>query len=590
LKIQNPKSKIQNNLLAVTAMPVSNPTIRRYTPPTCTLEVLAQSSALSQWMGKSVLKDLRFELRFDDPQLPDDRKVSIRGDREQLEALCITVTNYVQEFLQMSPESFWANFSSVRDTSQASEETLMPDFTTASTVTTTIDPSNDERGTDGGKGDRIPSGDIHIQPTSHLKHNLFLGSLANQTPNGVVELSLLQLFDLATALDEYSNDVVALPDLSARRRVSPIPAWAPVAAVLAIGVGLAPITWQYANRLRQEQQTAGKPKSSSETIALQDSPTSTPPSPLPTLSPSNNLIAQPLPTFGANFPLPSSTSAPSAQNFPILPPTPPAGSQPQIPSISLSSPTSTFPTSSKISPNITTSPNNSLPSSRASLTVPSTKIPPLASSPLSTGQRVALQSNAKQNALTSATRGNVSASSSNSNNPSSNSELASSSGAPAVPPPLPNIPSNLSSARGVNPTTGVPPLNATTPSDTDALISRLRQGRERRNNAPTEVAATSNSDRLFDTLQVSEAREFLKQRWEPPNGLKQAIEYSLVVGVDGSIERIMPLGKAARDFVDRTGMPLIGEPFVSPSKSGQSVRIRAVFNPDGKVQTFPEKD
>lgn len=153
----------------------------------------------------------------------------------------------------------------------------------------------------------------------------------------------------------------------------------------------------------------------------------------------------------------------------------------------------------------------------------------------------------------------------------------------AVPAPLPNIPSNLSSARGV------PPLNATTPSDTDALIARLRQGRKP-NNTPTELAANSTNDRLFDTLQVSEAREFLTQRWEPPSGLKQAIQYSLVVGVDGSIERIMPLGKAARDFVDRTGMPLIGEPFVSPSKNGQAVRIRAVFSPDGKVQTFPEKD
>ncbi|GAA6615850.1 DUF4335 domain-containing protein [Scytonema sp. NUACC26] len=569
-------------------MPVSNPTIRRYTPPTCTLEVLAQSSALSQWMGKSVLKELSFELRFDDPQLSDDRKVTIRGDREQLEALCVTVTNYVQEFLQMSPESFWANFSSTRDTSQASDETLVPDFTSSSTATTTIDPLSA----------RIPSGEIHIQPNSHLKHNLFLGSLANSTSGGVVELSLLQLFDLATALDEYSTDVIALPDLNSHRRASPIPVWAPVAAVLAIGVGLAPITWQYANRLRQEQQTAGKSKSSSQTIALQDSPPSTLSSPLPTLSPSNNnLITQPLPTFGANFPLPSSTSAPSAQPFPILPPNPPTGSQPQIPSVSLSSPTSTFPTSSKVSPNVAILPKNALPSSGTALTIPSTKIPPLASSPQSTaslnktpGQRVTLQPNAKQSALTSASRGEIPALSANSKNPSSNPELGSSSGIPAVPPPLPNIPSNLSSARGINSSTEIPPLNATTPNDTDALIAKLRQGRERKNNVPTEVAASSNNDRLFDTLQVSEAREFLTQRWEPPSGLKQAIEYSLVVGVDGSLERIMPLGKAARDFVDRTGMPLIGEPFVSPSKNGQSVKIRAVFNPNGKVQTFPEKD
>ncbi|KYC36246.1 hypothetical protein WA1_41710 [Scytonema hofmannii PCC 7110] len=570
-------------------MPVSNPTIRRYTPPTCTLEVLAQSSPLSRWMGKSVLKQLRFELRFDDPQLPDERKVAIRGDREQLEALCVAVTNYVQEFLQMSPESFWANFSSTRDISQASDETLVPDFTSSSTATTTINPLND----------RIPRGDIYIQPNSHLTHSLFLGSLANQISGGVVELSLLQLFDLATALDEYSTDVMALPDLNSRSRVSPIPVWAPVAAVLAIGVGLAPLTWQYANSLRQEQQTARKSDASSQTIALQDSPPSNLSSPLPTLSPSNNnLLAQPLPSFGANFPLPPSTSAPSAQTFPVLPPTPGASSSTQIPSISLAPPTSTFPTSTQASPNIAALPKGALPSSGTSLTVPSTKIPPFASFPQNTAsfnktpsQRITLQPNAKQSTLTSTSRGEVPALSPDFKNPPSipNSELGSSSSIPAIPAPLPNIPSNLSSARGINSTTGVPPLNTTTPSDTDALVARLRQGRTK-NNAPTEVAANSTNDTLFDTLQISEAREFLKQRWEPPNGLKQAIEYSLLVGVDGTIERIMPLGKAARDFVDRTGMPLIGEPFVSPNKSGQSVRIRAVFSPDGKVQTFPEKE
>ncbi|MUG97863.1 DUF4335 domain-containing protein [Scytonema sp. UIC 10036] len=570
-------------------MPVSNPTIRRYTPPTCTLEVLAQSSALSRWMGKSVLKQLRFELRFDDPQLPDERKVAIRGDSEQLEALCVVVTNYVQEFLQMSPESFWANFSSMRDISQASDATLAPDFTTSSTATTTINPLSE----------RIPRGDIHIQPNNHLKHSLFLGPLANPTSGGVVELSLLQLFDLATALDEYSSDVMALPDLNSRSRVSPIPVWAPVAAVLAIGVGLAPITWQYANRLRQEEQTAGKSSSSSQTIALQDSPPSNLSSPLPTLSPpSNDLIPQSLPTFSANFPLPPSTSsAPSAQTFPILPPTPPASSQAQIPSSSLTSPTSGFPTFSGASPKIATLPKGTLPSSGTSLTVPSTTIPPLTSSPQNTAsanktpsQRITLQPSAKQSTLTSTSRGEIPALSPDFKNPPSIStpELGSSS-IPAVPPPLPNIPSNLESARGINSTTGVPPFNATTPSDTDALVARLRQSRKP-NNTPTEVAANSTNDRLFDSLQISEAREFLKQRWEPPNGLKQAIEYSLLVGVDGTIERIMPLGKAARDFVDRTGMPLIGEPFVSPNKNGQSVRIRAVFSPDGKVQTFPEKD
>ncbi len=73
-------------------------------------------------MGKNVLKHLSFELRFDDPRLPEEHRVPIRGDREQLEALCDAVTSYVQEFLQQSPESFWVSFSGTQKSSTAMDE------------------------------------------------------------------------------------------------------------------------------------------------------------------------------------------------------------------------------------------------------------------------------------------------------------------------------------------------------------------------------------------------------------------------------------------------------------------------------------
>jgi hypothetical protein len=68
------------------------------------------------------------------------------------------------------------------------------------------------------------------------------------------------------------------------------------------------------------------------------------------------------------------------------------------------------------------------------------------------------------------------------------------------------------------------------------------------------------------------------------------LEYSLVLDVDGTIQRIEPLGQAARTYIDETGMPLIGESFVSPNTNGQTPRIRVVFAPSGKVQTFLEED
>jgi hypothetical protein len=95
---------------------------------------------------------------------------------------------------------------------------------------------------------------------------------------------------------------------------------------------------------------------------------------------------------------------------------------------------------------------------------------------------------------------------------------------------------------------------------------------------------------LFDNIpQVAEAREYLQQRWQPPSSLTQTLEYSLLLNADGTIQRIIPLGNAAGEYIDRTDIPLPGEPFVSPIEGGGTPIIRVVFSPDGKVKTFVEK-
>ena len=97
------------------------------------------------------------------------------------------------------------------------------------------------------------------------------------------------------------------------------------------------------------------------------------------------------------------------------------------------------------------------------------------------------------------------------------------------------------------------------------------------------------SGTAFDTIpQVAEVRRYFQQRWSPPQGLTQTLEYSLTIAPNGTIRQITPLGQTAGDFVDRTGIPLVGEPFVSPISNGRTARIRLVLSPDGKVQTFLE--
>ncbi|MFQ4146974.1 DUF4335 domain-containing protein [Chlorogloeopsis sp. ULAP02] len=542
-------------------MPLTNSVIRRYTPPTCTLEVLAQSSPLSRWVGKSVLKQLRFELRFDDPQLPEEQRVVIRGDRDQLEALCAAVTNYVQEFLQMPPEKFWATFSGFDDSSKISDSPELQEQFQSSQAIQTLNTFNTQI-----PGTQIPGTEIYIKPSNHLTHNLFLGSLGYQVSTPVIKLSLLQLFDLATALDEYSADVLALPTLYQRKSSFPIPAWASVAAVLVLGVGLLPLALQYTSN-RKEPQTAKQPSATEENIALEPSPLLNLPNPTPALTPADQL--PPL-AFGSGLPIPSSTLP---QNPQALPP-----NQSAVPPISstlpsTSSPTqNTFPSASK-SPsgsvfNIPQTTAQNLPNSQAkntpqTLTKPEAAIQPPNS--LKTQQGTVSTSTGQRLPSTL---------------PATTSNLPS--GGIQVPPSpnvasMPNIPTGSANTQASSPTNSSVSANGSS-----KLVERLRANR----NSSTTVATGT----LFDTAQVAEAREYLRKRWQPPGSLKQALEYSLIVGVDGTIERIFPIGKAAREYVDRTGMPLIGEPFVSPSRSGQAMRIRAVLNPDGKVQTFPETE
>ncbi|MFM7426479.1 MAG: DUF4335 domain-containing protein, partial [Elainella sp.] len=91
-----------SNLPNLLAMPTA--VLRRYTPPTCTLEIAAAGSALSRWTDRTVLKNLRFQLSFDDPKLPPDEQVAVSGDQGQLETLCDVVGRYVQTLLAAAPE------------------------------------------------------------------------------------------------------------------------------------------------------------------------------------------------------------------------------------------------------------------------------------------------------------------------------------------------------------------------------------------------------------------------------------------------------------------------------------------------------
>lgn len=88
--------------------------------------------------------------------------------------------------------------------------------------------------------------------------------------------------------------------------------------------------------------------------------------------------------------------------------------------------------------------------------------------------------------------------------------------------------------------------------------------------------------------QVQQVTAYFKNKWQPPADLSQSLEYRLFINPNGSITKIVPLGKAAQIYLSQTNIPIHGEAFVSPLSKSQPSIIRLLLNPDGKVQVFIE--
>ncbi|MBW3586465.1 MAG: hypothetical protein KY448_11670, partial [Cyanobacteria bacterium 0813] len=160
---------------------------------------------------------------------------------------------------------------------------------------------------------------------------------------------------------------------------------------------------------------------------------------------------------------------------------------------------------------------------------------------------------------------------------------------PAVPPPLP--PSLSASRFPVPPPQPFPsPIEPIVPPASTELPA-LEDTQPTAESEDNNQAATSKKNRtLFDTIpQVSEARTYFEERWKPPEGMEHTLEYSVLIDENGSIQSIMPMGKAAADYIEQTNMPLVGEPFVSAVSNGKIPKIRVVLRPNGRVQTFLEE-
>lgn len=86
--------------------------------------------------------------------------------------------------------------------------------------------------------------------------------------------------------------------------------------------------------------------------------------------------------------------------------------------------------------------------------------------------------------------------------------------------------------------------------------------------------------------QVAAVRSYFQRVWQAPNSLSQPLQYGLVVGSKGELRAIDPQDNAAGNFLDRTGMPLLGDPFVPAPADGRNRSLSLTLYPDNRVEVY----
>ena len=497
--------------------------IRRFTPPTCTLEIWGKNSPLSRWANKKLVKDIRFKLSFDDPKNLDTEPITIKGDRDKLEQLYKTVLDYTGNFLERS-------------------------FNPKSLSLVTNEGVN--------KGDRL-----YLTSQGLLNHRLNLGSLAKDN-TAIIDLSATQLYDLVSALEEYKTEMVAIAKLEAEQGKKSRP-WLPLGASVA-GILLAVGVVAVINERSQEVVTTPEPAN----------PVTPQPEVVPPEAP--EVAEKPAVEIEENDPL-SSTE--------ILPP-PPAVDTPKPPP--------NIPDPAKYPPagNLTIPPVSELPE-QDEVTLNPTEATPEAEPPddsqvesmIEVPSETAQTETATENSDTSVTTPSIENNEIDLENVEE-AQIAISDNNRAIDTDL--IPSDRATAFNEEAIS-----NETTENNVGEFeLSDSNIALDNNTAKPTTDGATITEDetesKISQLPQLQEIESYFRQKWQIPAELKQTLEYRLILGSDGSIVRIIPLGKAAEIYVDRTNIPLMGEPFVSPLENGDRATVRLLLSPDGEVKTFLE--
>ena len=486
--------------------------IHRFTPPTCTLEIWGKNSPLSRWTKQQVIKNLGFQLSFDDPRTPEEEQVTISGNRKQLEQIYDLVLNHTENFLQQS---------------------FTPQILASSVSSEAINTSN-------------PSSFTFPEL---VNYELDIGDIIKKDSPQKIKLSSLQLFDLVSALEEYKSKIAVVTELEETPKKTIVPLWTKIAAGLILTVGLTNVAFQLSKEpIESELAISSKESESQSSEPLADALDVIPPQ-----VPETEIKPTPEPKITEPLSSADTLPPPPAIDLPKPPPDIPNPENYPLPEVGKT-----------VAPEIASFPDLK----------PPPLTPPLEQQSSSSSQSEPKLPQVESNIIVTQPE------------PKSSSQESQSRAL--------EIPGTITTESET--TANEEQQIALNPEKTIDDYIRDRLSRESLSNSATEQSNSNNnvdltakkpSTNISEIAQTKEVKSYFEQKWQPPAELTRTLEYRLILNKNGSIKRIIPIGKASEVYIDRTNLPLRGETFVSPLKTEQAT-IRLILGPDGDVRTFLE--
>lgn len=609
---------------------MSDPVLNRYTSDSWSLELSAESSPLSRWTRKPVVKDEHFRLSLLGFETGSAPISWLEGDRPLLENLHQAIESYVQSNLQKPTQQ----------TGRSPRTDGMAMLEPETKVVPMVPPA-------AGAANTSRNNPFKVE-VDNVGHRLHYAQAGTQSRS--LKLSTLQLADLLEVLDRWQGESMALPPEQAKTTLASvtgsdfvIPAWGRIAASAAIALGAA-TGGIYLLTSQPASQTASV---SDEALEAEAAPDEFGAFPQVSRNPSGQLPNAPVGSTqqfsapflkqnpGQRFGEISEDSLPGLESgeVAVADATLPDASSidldgidttsissadflpPDIPEVDLGLPSSNFGVTPLPDTSITTDVASSVPAEVAS--APAPVIAPADSSFADAQAELAAAEadlKAQQAEITAAQEAELAEAIANTegvttitdadlgivaaNSGSASAELATNADqalSNAEGPTRPTVSEVPTVAEDAIPDVESAALSPEVIPDSSQppqpVASTAARAGDNAASSPTAAKPAPPVARAKPTgaSQSAAVKRYFESRWSPPEDLSQPLQYQLIVSNEGSIEKMNPLSPAATKYSQEAGIPSVGDPFIPSSTDIQDATLVLTLGEDGSVNVSVQK-